>query len=471
MVNLKRIFLSLLGLGVLISCGTEPTPTYQLTTSVVGNGSVNPSSGQFDEGELVNITSTPDSGWVFSNWEGDWTSSQTPATITMDGDKTIIGVFERKDYPLNITIIGEGSVSERVLLQPKVTDYPFETVVELTPVPANEWWSFSSWGGDIVSEQNIILIKINDKTNVSSRFSFLGRIYISSYVYDTNNNIIERIDLKTDGTLLTKENYSYDSNNYRIEQIATDSDGLIKYRYSWDYDSYGNKVEELRYDSENKLRLTLSYEYDSKNNRILSQVFNSSGELDRYSKYHYDNKNNVIELLDYESDSTLAHRTTYIYDSNNNEIETSSYNLDLNTPYRVTTRDYDFNNNPITIRTKYTNLADGKNSVRSYNYTYDSMNNILERIRYDDEKFIRRDSYNYDEIGNLTKWEDYDSFNNISTKVVYKYNSNSNLIDQKRYEYQKGKIVSNQTDNDPLNELCNQLNLPEQQMISIFCED
>ena len=33
---------------LLLNCGTEPTPTYDLTTSVVGNGVVNPSSGLYD---------------------------------------------------------------------------------------------------------------------------------------------------------------------------------------------------------------------------------------------------------------------------------------------------------------------------------------------------------------------------------------------------------------------------------------
>lgn len=89
---------------LLLNCGTEPTPTYDLTTSVVGNGVVNPSSGLYDSGESVTITATPDSGWIFSNWDGDITSNISTETFIMDSDKLIIGVFERKNYPLNITI-------------------------------------------------------------------------------------------------------------------------------------------------------------------------------------------------------------------------------------------------------------------------------------------------------------------------------------------------------------------------------
>jgi surface protein len=163
------IYINILIILLITGCGTETTPTYQLTTSVVGNGTVSPSSGQFDEGESVTITSTPDSGWVFSNWEGDLTSSQTPATITMDSDKNIIGVFERKEYTLNITIEGEGSVSERIVSQPKVTDYLFETVIELTASPSTDW-EFIEWSGDVSSQDSIIQISINQEKSITAKF-------------------------------------------------------------------------------------------------------------------------------------------------------------------------------------------------------------------------------------------------------------------------------------------------------------
>lgn len=169
--NLRNrfIYLSVLTVLLITGCGTETTPTYTLTTEVVGNGTLNPTSGQFDEGESVTITSTPDSGWVFSNWEGDLISSQTPATITMDSDKRIIGVFKRKEYTLNITIEGEGSVSERIVSQPKVTDYLFETVIELTSIPS-EGWEFVEWSGDVSSQDTVIEISINQEKSITANF-------------------------------------------------------------------------------------------------------------------------------------------------------------------------------------------------------------------------------------------------------------------------------------------------------------
>jgi len=168
-------FLFLLTQLMLISCGTEPTPTYDLTTSVIGNGVINPSSGQYDAGESVTISSTPDSGWVFSKWDGDITSNVSPETFTMDSDKSIIAIFERKDYPLTITIEGEGTVTETIISQSKATDYPYETIVELTANPS-DGWNFIEWSGDISGSTNTVQITINSNKNVTASFA---KIYLN----------------------------------------------------------------------------------------------------------------------------------------------------------------------------------------------------------------------------------------------------------------------------------------------------
>ena len=319
MVNLKNVFLTTICLCMLISCGTEPTPTYQLTTSVVGNGSVSPSSGQFDEGESVTITSTPDSGWVFSNWEGDWTSSQTPATITMDRDKTIIGVFERKEYPLNVTIgEGEGYVSERVISQPKVTDYPFETVVELTPVPTNQWWVFSSWSGDINSDQQVVEVTVNGETNITLNFGFTGNSYVvMTYEYDSNNNMTEVKQFYSDGTIGMWIAYIYDVNNNRIEQLNYESDGTVFQNRTYEYDSNYNLITETRY-RDGIINYVVSHHYDSFNNLIEEIRRNGDGSLNGRFEYDYDSNNNVIERRGYSNTNSFSSRVTWEYDSSGN---------------------------------------------------------------------------------------------------------------------------------------------------------
>jgi len=162
------IFISLFTL-FFISCGTESTPVYTLSTSVNGEGTISPSSGEFEEGETVTLTGSSTDGWSFVRWEGDWSSTQNPSSISMNSNKNIIGVFERKDFNLTITIGGEGTVQERIVSQPKTTEYPYETVVELTPNPS-EGWRFVEWGGDLSGSESPIQITVDREKNVTVTF-------------------------------------------------------------------------------------------------------------------------------------------------------------------------------------------------------------------------------------------------------------------------------------------------------------
>jgi hypothetical protein len=175
---MKNLFYTLFIGMFLLSCGTENNPTYTLTTTVSPSegGTISPSSGEFPEGEVISLTGIPtSSGWRFVRWEGDWSSSQNPTSITMNRDYSVVGVFERKNYPLNITIIGEGTVEERIIQQ-KSTEYPYETVVELTPVPSNGW-KFQSWGGDLSGSEVPIQVTVSSEKNVT--VTFTPNIYLS----------------------------------------------------------------------------------------------------------------------------------------------------------------------------------------------------------------------------------------------------------------------------------------------------
>jgi len=74
--------------------GGTGSETYTLTTSVVGNGSVSPSGGTYDEGTVVTLTATPVTGWILDSWSGDASGSDNPITITMNSNKNISAVFD-----------------------------------------------------------------------------------------------------------------------------------------------------------------------------------------------------------------------------------------------------------------------------------------------------------------------------------------------------------------------------------------
>ncbi|PKD43896.1 hypothetical protein CWD77_09090 [Rhodohalobacter barkolensis] len=146
---------------------------YPLTINVDGGGSVQEQvvqtrSTEYEHGTVVELTAVADEGWSFSHWEGDTEESENPVTIEVDGEKTVTAVFERKDYALTVTVEGEGAVAEEVI-QAKTTDYPYETVVELT-ANSSDGWVFSHWEGDLTGKENPSQIEIDNAKEVTAVF-------------------------------------------------------------------------------------------------------------------------------------------------------------------------------------------------------------------------------------------------------------------------------------------------------------
>jgi M6 family metalloprotease-like protein len=69
---------------------------YTLTLNKVGSGSVaaDPAKGTYHYGDSVQLTATADAGWTFSTWSGDLSGSDNPATLTIDGNKSVAANFE-----------------------------------------------------------------------------------------------------------------------------------------------------------------------------------------------------------------------------------------------------------------------------------------------------------------------------------------------------------------------------------------
>ncbi len=67
---------------------------YTLSVIVVGNGSVAPSNGIYNGGEVVALTATADADNHFVSWSGDASGTSTTVEVTMDTDKDIVATFE-----------------------------------------------------------------------------------------------------------------------------------------------------------------------------------------------------------------------------------------------------------------------------------------------------------------------------------------------------------------------------------------
>jgi uncharacterized repeat protein (TIGR02543 family) len=170
----KSVFTILLALVTVFACEVEePVPTYTLTTSVTpsegGKISVSPQESNYVEGSQVTLTPEPNENWVFKQWEGDATGNTTPLQLTMTANKNVVGVFVKRDYPLNIKIEGEGTVEEKIVSNPSGREYPHGTTVELTPKP-KEGWEFDGWAGDLTGKDVPKRITVDKQKNVTAKF-------------------------------------------------------------------------------------------------------------------------------------------------------------------------------------------------------------------------------------------------------------------------------------------------------------
>ena len=75
-------------------------------------GTISPPSNSYERGQSVSLNATPASDYIFKEWRGSITGTQNPITFSMDADKQVTGVFEKKaviptvsigENPLNLS--------------------------------------------------------------------------------------------------------------------------------------------------------------------------------------------------------------------------------------------------------------------------------------------------------------------------------------------------------------------------------
>jgi len=138
-----------------------------LTVTSVGSGSVakNPDATTYAYGTSVQLTATAGDGYTFSHWEGDLTGDNNPATILMNGNKTVTAVFIESEYTLTINLEGGGAVSRNY-----TGPYYYGSVVQLTAI-ADPHWTFSEWSGDLTGTENPTIIVITGDMNITAHFT------------------------------------------------------------------------------------------------------------------------------------------------------------------------------------------------------------------------------------------------------------------------------------------------------------
>jgi len=189
----KRTFMSLykyylmafaltLFVGLLVGCssggnsggGSPTSDKYTLTMAVdpSNSGSVMPASGsQFTQNSVAYLYYYPASGYVFSHW-GGVNGSQVLTqnnTLVMNGNKSVTAVFAPVSYNINVSVSGQGTVTQQLVASTQVR-YGNNDQVQLTAVPASGW-NFDHWTGDLTGTTNPATITVNSTKNIIAYFT------------------------------------------------------------------------------------------------------------------------------------------------------------------------------------------------------------------------------------------------------------------------------------------------------------
>jgi len=187
---MKKLFFLLTIFAIVLSCSSDETSTpvtststpiskpvtpaavvkYTLSVTAGEGGTVSTTGGEYESGQTVSITATPQGEYVFKNWSDGNTNATR--TITISSSSTLTANFEKKKYPLTVNIEGEGEVLEEIVNSGRTTDYDSGTTIKLTAVPA-EGWEFVGWTGAIESAELEIEILVSEAKTISATFSLI----------------------------------------------------------------------------------------------------------------------------------------------------------------------------------------------------------------------------------------------------------------------------------------------------------
>ena len=231
---MKKLFFLLTTFALVLSCSSDETSTpvtplpapivkYTITLSAGEGGTVSTTGGEYEAGQTVSVTATPQGEYVFTSWSDGNTNATR--TITVSSNSTLTANFEKRKYPLTINIEGEGEVLEEIVNAGRTTDYDSGTTIRLTAIPnSNENWEFIGWVGDIESTDSIIEIEISKAKSVEAKFMRYFNYNKPSYYLETPEDIwIDYYDL-------LMEKNGYDMGKYAV--------GYPEVYADFDFDGY-----------------------------------------------------------------------------------------------------------------------------------------------------------------------------------------------------------------------------------------
>lgn len=124
---------------------------FNVTTRVLkGKGSVDPENTDYNLGDQVTVTATPEEGWVFDHWTGHITGTENPVTFNIDQEMRITAFF---------VVDTETAASENTSSQKNPMSYFYSsnnhTLLVESKLKENVTISIISINGSLISQQQL----------------------------------------------------------------------------------------------------------------------------------------------------------------------------------------------------------------------------------------------------------------------------------------------------------------------------
>ncbi len=125
----------------------------------------------FNHGTVVNVTQTPAADTNFVNWSGACTGNTT-CSVTMNGPRTVTANYALKQYNLDVTIAGSGTVTGPQIGCPTdcLGTYNHGTSVTLTQL-AGSGYRFTGWSGGTCTGINACVVPMDMARAVTATFT------------------------------------------------------------------------------------------------------------------------------------------------------------------------------------------------------------------------------------------------------------------------------------------------------------
>ena len=319
---MRKLLFLLSIFAIVLSCSSDETSTpvtpppapiakYTITLSAGEGGTVSTTGGEYEAGQTVSITATPQGEYLFKDWSDGNTNATR--TITVNSNITLTANFEKRKYPLTVNFVGEGEVIEEIVNSGRTTEYDSGTTVKLTAQAAAEW-VFVGWTGDIESTEESVQIVIGEPKEVTATFE--KKKYPLSVNIEGEGEVIEEI-------VNSGRTTDYDSGTtVKLKAVPADGWDFVE----WEGDLNGNsnpqqinimdsktvkavfkenlqsEILALLYDKWN-LKTTISKKVTSKSQQDFV-IFTSANkfilninEVERRGSYIIENDNIILEGL------------------------------------------------------------------------------------------------------------------------------------------------------------------------------